>query len=278
MPAFKFSDTQVNYGDTGAGAPLMLLHSGGSSGAQWRRVCDALPENRRLLTPDFYGHGGTDAWNKATTLQHDDQADLLAAVVRDAKIGAGPIDIVGHSYGGAGAVRMVLRNLAPVRSLVLIEPMLARLLPEAGETDLFAEYEILAHGFLDRVRDGQDEAAWRFFIDYRNGEGSWDGFPEKTQSRFFSQTDATYKAFQSNLANPTTLADCRSLDLPVTIVCGENTTAPDRRVTELLRDLIPNARYVTIREAEHMSPLTHPGEVAAIIAAHLAALPDEVTT
>ncbi|MEL0021998.1 MAG: alpha/beta hydrolase, partial [Rickettsiales bacterium] len=87
-----------------------------------------------------------------------------------------------------------------------------------------------------------------------------------------AQADATYKAFQSNLANPTTLSDCRSLNLPVTIVCGERTTAPDRRVTELLRDTIPGASYVVIPEAEHMSPLTHPQQVADIVARHLAKL------
>ena len=57
--------------------------------------------------------------------------------------------------------------------------------------------------------------------------------------------------------------------MPVTVVCGEKTTAPDKRVTELLRENLPNARYVLIPGAEHMSPLTHPAEVAAIIKLHL---------
>jgi pimeloyl-ACP methyl ester carboxylesterase len=272
MPTFEHRGTEVHYGDSGEGAPLLLLHSGGSSGAQWRKVTDAMMPGHRHLTPDFYGHGGSASWQREAVLQHDDQADLAAAVLKDAGLAKSPIDIVGHSYGGAGAVRMVLRGLAPVRSLVLIEPMLARLLPEAGEADLFAEYEVLAYGFLDRVAEGRHVDAWRFFIDYRNGAGSWDGFPEKTRARFLAQTDATYKAFQSNLANPTTLSDCRSLNLPVTIVCGERTTAPDRRVTELLRDTIPGASYVVIPEAEHMSPLTHPQQVADIVARHLAKL------
>ena len=102
-----------------------------------------------------------------------------------------------------------------------------------------------------------------------DGAGSWDAFPEKTQSRFQSQTDATYKAFESNLANPTTLADIEKLNLPVTVICGEQTTAPDRRVTELLRDTLPNGRYRTIPGAEHMSPLTHPATVANLIQDHL---------
>lgn len=268
MPAFQYDGATVHYGDSGSGDPLILLHSGGSSGAQWRKVSDCL-SGWRLVTPDFYGHGGTDAWKGPETLQHDDQANLVTAILRDAGMTEQQVDIVGHSYGGAGAVRMALRTLARIRSLILIEPMLATLLKEAGETALFSEYEYLAHGFLDRVSEGHETDAWKFFIDYRNGAGSWDAFPEKAQSRFQSQTDATYKAFQSNLANPTTLADIRKLTLPVTVICGERTTAPDRRVTELLRDTLPNARYKTIPEAEHMSPLTHPAEVANQILDHL---------
>ena len=272
MPEFEYQGATLHYGDSDRGDPLLLLHSGGSSGAQWRKTGENLDRKYRLLTPDFYGHGGSEAWSRPEILQHDDQADLVTAVIGDGGLAGSTIDIVGHSYGGAGAVRMVLRKLADIRSLVLIEPMLARLLPEAGESELFTEYEYLAHGFLNRVTAGEEIDAWRFFLDYRNGEGSWDKFPEKTQTRFRGQTDATYKAFQSNLANPTTLSDIASLDVPVTVVCGERTTAPDRRVTELLRDTLPNMRYVVISGAEHMSPLTHPEQVAAIIERHLSDL------
>ena len=50
--------------------------------------------------------------------------------------------------------------------------MLAPLLAEAGEKKLFSEYEFLAHGFLDRIRNGDERGAWAFFIDYRNGAGT----------------------------------------------------------------------------------------------------------
>lgn len=268
MPVFTHRGATVSYGSTGTGETVVLLHSGGSSGAQWRRVGERLPGYRRL-TPDFYGYGGTDAWTGDRPLSHDDQADLAAAVLAHA--GGGPVHVVGHSYGGAGAVRMVVRRLAEIRSLVLIEPMLAPLLAQAGEAALFADYEALAYGFLEHAEAGRDDEAWRHFIDYRQGLGSWEGWPAATRRRFLPLTRATAQSFRSNLANPTTLEDCRRLELPVTVVCGAKTTAPDRRVTELLRDTIPTAAYVVIPDAEHMSPLTHPEAVAAILRGHLRA-------
>ncbi|MFM8536293.1 MAG: alpha/beta fold hydrolase, partial [Acidimicrobiia bacterium] len=74
----------------------------------------------------------------------------------------------------------------------------------------------------------------------------------------------------SNLNNRTTLANCRAIAMPVTLVCGGATTPPDRRTTEIVRDTIPGAHFETIAEAGHMSPLSHPREVARLVREHLA--------
>ncbi len=58
--------------------------------------------------------------------------------------------------------------------------------------------------------------------------------------------------------------------MPTLVVCGGGTTAPERRVTEILCDEIPECRYEVIPDAEHMSPLTHPDEVARLIDQQLA--------
>ena len=129
------------------------------------------------MTPDFYGYGGTDGWDSDETLQHDDQADLVVAALTHAGLADSTVDVVGHSYGGAGAVRIVLRELANVRSsLVLIEPMLAPLLGEAGENKLFGEYEFLARVILDRIRTGTSGKHGRFF-----DTSFAEGYPEDEQ-------------------------------------------------------------------------------------------------
>ena len=125
--------------------------------AQGRRKTHGTPS----FDTGFLGYGGTDGWDSDETLQHDDQADLVVAA-RHMPASPTTVDVVGHSYGGAGAVRIVLRELANVRSsLILHEPMLAPLLAEAGENKLFGEYEFLAHVFLDRTETERD--AWAVF-------------------------------------------------------------------------------------------------------------------
>ena len=267
MPTIAHDGHSVHYGDAGAGAAVVLLHAGGSSGAQWRTTSAILEQDWRVISPDFFGFGKTDDWGGAEQLSHDHQARLIGGVIRAAK--AAPAHVVGHSYGGAGAVRLALAAPELFRSLVLIEPMLAPLLNQADAGDIFDEYMEMADVFLDHADAGRDEDAWRLFIDYRNGAGAWAGLSEKARTRFLGQTRQTAAAFRSNLANPTTLEDCRSIAIPTLVVCGERTAEPDRRVTEILRDTVPDCDYRVLEGAEHMSPLTHGEDVAEAILGHI---------
>ena len=155
-----------------------------------------------------------------------------------------------------------------MRSLVLVEPLLSTLLRDAGDP-LFDEYRGMAEAFVSHARDGRGEEAWALFLDYRNGPGTWAGMAEKARARFLGQTPEAIEGFMSNFSNPTTLQDCRRMAVPTTVVRGEATTAPDRRVAELLGGANPACRSATIAAAGHMSPLTHPEELARIISDHL---------
>jgi pimeloyl-ACP methyl ester carboxylesterase len=127
----------------------------------------------------------------------------------------------------------------------------------------------MAQAFLRRVAAGNLDAAWRGFLDYRNGPGTWEALPEASRGRFHAATASTVAGFHSNLGNPTSLEDLDRFSAPSLVMCGEKTTIPDRRVTEILRDHIPECRYEIIPGAEHMSPLSHPELIAEAIGRHV---------
>ena len=266
MAQDEFRGIPVHVEEWGSGPPLLMLHGGVSAGEQWQRVAAALGDRHRTIAPDLIGCGGTGAWPGPEEVSHDLQADLVAALIEGH--GMAPAEVVAHSYGGACAVRLALRRPGLVRSLVLIEPVLMPLLREAGDP-LFGEYRAMVDDFVGHARAGNGAAAWERFMDYRNGPGAWAALGGKAKARLMEQATLGMGTLLANLSNPTTLDDCRRIPAPVTIVCGEATTAPDRRVTELLRDAVPGCRYVTIPGAGHMSPLTHPEELAPIVLDHL---------
>lgn len=267
MPVILDDGITAHYTMVGAGDPVVLLHAGGSSGAQWRKAGAYLETEYRLIAPDLIGFGETDVWPAPATLTHDRQAQLVRALLR--RISDGQAHVVGHSYGGSTAVRLVLAAPERVARLVLIEPNLAPLLKQAGEDDLFEEYRDLAETFIADAEAGQDERAWQRFLDYRNGAGTWMSLSERARGRMLAQTMQTAAGYYSNLNNPTTLDDIRSIRCPTLVLCGAETTSPDRRITEILRDTLPDCEYALVPEAAHMSPLTHPEQVAALIRRHL---------
>jgi pimeloyl-ACP methyl ester carboxylesterase len=266
MPELDFRGLRAAYRRWGEGPPLILLHAGGSHGGQWTKVVEALGPGWSAIAPDVLGFGDTDAWPVAGELSHDLQAELVAQVI-DRTVGHA-VDVVGHSYGGSIAVRLAVNSPEKVRSLVLIEPILNCLLAETKD-ELFEESERVNRYLADCIGKGEPERGWQEFIDTRNGHGTWQRLSDKRREEFVRQSPQAREAVLSNLNNRTTLAECRAIRVPLTIVCGGDTTPPDRRVSEVLRDAVPASRYEVVAGAGHMSPLSHPADVARIILTHL---------
>ena len=267
MPEISIDGRRVFCAESGSGAPVVLLHAGAGSGKQWAKTARLLEPRFRIIAPDLWGFGDTESWSGAEKLTHDHQASLVAGVVRH--LCSEPVHLVGHSYGGATAIRVMLQDRDLVQTAVLIEPIVPSLLKLAGETQLFREYFEMAQAFLQYVAAGNLDAAWRGFLDYRNGPGTWDALSAASRERFHAATASTVAGFHSNLGNPTSLEDLERLSAPALVMCGERTTIPDRRVTEILRDHIPRCRYEVIPGAEHMSPLSHPEFIARAIERHV---------
>jgi pimeloyl-ACP methyl ester carboxylesterase len=131
---------------------------------------------------------------------------------------------------------------------------------------------------MDLVQTGEEELASRVSFDFYNGAGSWEGLSERRRIKFISTAGAGVQSMKSTLNNPITLDDCRSIRAPALIICGGRTTAVQRRVSELLRDTIPNREYAVIAEAGHMSPMTHADQTAELLLKHFDACGSTVST
>ena len=269
MPAIEENGLTISYGETGEGPDLVLLHAAGSTGAQWRGVLGELGNRFHTLTPDLWGHGRTSFWPDTETLLHDRQAELVKRIVDEESIGA--FDLVGHSYGGGTAVRFVLEHPEMVRSLVLIEPMMACLLRELGETEALDELEGIQDDFKERLQAEGPEAAWKGFLDFRNEPGTWDGYELKTRQNFIRRTPAQLANFNANANNRTRLSDMARIKQSTLVIRGVDTSLYDMRMSEIVAANITGARFLILEDAGHMSPLTHPARIAREIIEHIEA-------
>ena len=114
----RFADVRgcrVRYLLGGEGEPLVLVHGLGGAAANWLALAPLLLRGRRLLVPELPGHGGSSALAAAPSLSA--YADRVASLLE--REGLSPAPVVGHSLGGAVALRLAIRRPELVSGLVL---------------------------------------------------------------------------------------------------------------------------------------------------------------
>jgi pimeloyl-ACP methyl ester carboxylesterase len=120
LPGFeeRFADvrgTRLRYLVAGEGEPLLLVHGLGGAAANWLALAPLLLAGRRLLVPELPGHGGSAALSAAPSLNA--YADRLGLLLEHE--GLASAGVVGHSLGGAIALRLSIRRPDAVSALVL---------------------------------------------------------------------------------------------------------------------------------------------------------------
>lgn len=269
MPAMLIDGSPVAFTDLGSGPAAILLHSSAGTRGQWRSLVDMLSGHRRALAPDLRGYGESGA-----RPGEPDLADEAAIVGVLAAHAGGRIDLVGHSYGGAVALRVALDRPDLIRSLTLIEPVAFHLLRQdwAGRDWLLAEVQAIAAAVL-RDRNG---AGMSRFVDYWNGSGTWAGLPEDKRSGLAKLAATVADNFVASIAEAIPLENYRRIQAPVLLLRGADSPTPARRIAALLGSTLPNARMVTVAGAGHMLPLTHRDLVNDEILMHIAGAAETV--
>lgn len=259
-------------GDDGTGRPTVLLHCSGADRRHWDRVIaawaarDSVP--RRFLRPEFFGCGGTARWPGERPVSLHDYVRLVSQVLAGV---AEPVDLVGHSFGGAVALAVARAMPGRLRSLTLVEPSAFCLLrddgPQAGL--LLAEAERLAHivrrGATAPAEDRRKTMV--FFMDYWNGAGCWDALPPRAQQAMAALADVVAQDISAVFADAMRLADCRAIAMPSLLIAGGRSPGPVRHIVGRLADVMPAARMICIPDAAHMLPLTHAEALAGLLCA-----------
>ncbi len=239
--------------ENGKGAPVVFLHSGTGSAAEWKQVFSLWPEGYRLLAIEAYGDDlGPGAPGRRTI---DDYADQVYAATEH--VGRS-VALIGFSWGGATALRVAAVAPELVDSLTVIEPEAYALL-RTEDAGAYAQICGLRDRWRAHVRAGRWHDAFEEFIDFYNGRGSFAAWSSQRQEAFLAvqraRGDLWDVLFDDRRLNPEALA---GLTVPVHVVEGSRTSAVDHAICDIVRRHVPHMQDTLIDGAGHMMPLTHP--------------------
>ncbi len=142
---------------------IIALHCSLGSGQQWDKLIETCDGRYHVVAPDISGYGRDVPCSDPAPSRLDMEVEHLTEKLRRL---AGPIHLVGHSFGGALAFKLATsgRYAHRVRSLTLIEPVLpAILLDQDADRPL---YELFARGLHISARRyglATGSSPWRDF-------------------------------------------------------------------------------------------------------------------
>lgn len=254
------------WGDGVGGSPLVLCHGFSGSTHDFALNIAELASSRAVVAVDHRGHGRSEKLGTLSAYSVDRLADDFVAFL-DGSVGQ-PIDLLGHSMGGAIALRVTLRRPDLVRSLVLMDtsgwsflppdPALARMMagfiadfdPSAGLPDLSA-------------MDGPETA-----LITASTPPEWQELKEQMAAAFdpFAMKALASELFdESRIGVRDRLGEIRC---PVTVVVGEFDVPFVAQAAELAGE-VGDGRVSVIPGAYHSPQLTHRGEWASSVERHL---------
>ena len=254
----------LDWGDPDAPA-VMLVHGGGVTGHTWDLAALQLAGNYRVLAPDIRGHGSSEWPRDGDSDHHEMMLDLAELLVA---LRATPAVVMGHSLGGALAMRLALAFPEMVRALGILdfcpEPIYPGL--EAGRIRTFEsidDYVGRALKYGDRLRREVAYAARHELMERSDGRL----MPRYDPRHVMGGPDPEYYPGTPGFD------DMRGATMPTLVLWGARSFLVSDEKCERLLESLPNGYPVRIDGAGHQVHLERPGAFQDGVAEFLDKLP-----
>ena len=146
MTSLRLRDGTLDIAETGAGKPLILLHSLLADRAIFDKVVPALAKQRRVIVPDLPGFGGSSS--AGSTIEGI--ADRIAGLFDALDLGT-TADVLGNGFGGFIASTLAIRHGTKFDRLVLADTGVS-FSPE-GKQSFYAMAERVRQSGMEAIVD-----------------------------------------------------------------------------------------------------------------------------
>jgi esterase len=266
MQTLSVNGYDMAYLEVGHGPPLVCIHGTLGDFRTWSAVYGPLSKQRRVISVSLR-HFFPEHWDGVGDdyLMAQHVADMIAFIE---KLGAGPIDLMGHSRGGHIAFRVAQLRPDLLRRIVLAEPggeLDQSLDPAAGPSQRATRFAASA----GKIKDGDIDGGLMFFFDTIEGEGAWAHLPAAPKQQLRDNVYTLIGQLGEN-RQPYTRAQAESIKTPTLFVGGADTKGALPAVLRALSAHVPGAKTASIAGAGHWMFEQAPEEFSKIVLEFLA--------
>lgn len=233
---------------------VVLLHSSAGSARQWRSLFDRLAVRYDVRSPEFWGHGQRAAWPGPGALTLADEAAFLEPILAEGR----RVHLVGHSYGGAVALKAAALHPGAFESVTVYEPVLfGWLVAGAPDSTALAEVLAIADTMRKHLQRGDAFRAAAPFMNYWCGDGTWESMSLARREPIALRMRAVMAHFEALFGDPLAAADLRRVRAPLLVLSGAGTRLSTALIASQLQAALPAARHEVLAGMAHMGPITH---------------------
>jgi len=260
-PAVKHASVNgvdLVYLEQGQGAPVVFVHGAFSDHRAWEGQREAVAQRHRYiaLTQRYFGTAPwPDSGEKYSLATH---ADDLAVFIRELK--AGPVSVVGWSYGGAIALALAVQHPELLKGLFVHEPGIATFVTDPADAKAVADDRREMVGpAAGASKAGDTVEALRLFFDGVNGQpGIFETLPPATRSMFLDNARTIPLHFGAPPPPALSCAQLGQIKVPVTVAKGELTRVSLRIMADTASRCIQGSRLAVVSQGRHAAPALSP--------------------
>jgi pimeloyl-ACP methyl ester carboxylesterase len=243
VPVLQIADTRLHYEQSGVGPPLVLLAGLASDSASWGPLLPFLEDRFTVLRPDNRGAGRTRCPNDQITTK----AMLVDLTALCDHLGAGPVNLVGHSMGAMLGLRLAAAHPDRVAKLVVLAGTPT---PRPKTVALFEDMARLRELKIPMPIWYRLLFQWLFAPSFFASSAELDAAAEAALSYPFRQSDADFLA-QSAALHEIGPVDLAAIKAPVLAIDGALDLLNSPETIRAALTGLPAVTHKTITGAAH---------------------------
>jgi pimeloyl-ACP methyl ester carboxylesterase len=273
MPIVDNFGVNLFYVEKGTGQPVVFVHGIPTDYRAWNSQLDVFSDHYRAIAYSRrYAQPNKREGDISDSTVENNAADLVGLTK---SLGAGPIHLVGHSYGGFIAAYCASKNPELVKTLTLVDPAVSTLLVRDPKNPIqflsllvrSPSTAVSAAKFttgslnpsLAAFHRGEYDVALRLNVDgIMNRKDAFEKFPEPVQV-MMKENEKTVGELGTRFP-VFTKQDAAKISSPTLLVNGTDSPKFFHSIVDELAKAVPNTEITKIPGSAHFPHVENPAE------------------